>query len=192
MKRAQGEKYIVAALLVVFVVVFVKGPLANRGLFSRPTPPAATMAPTSVTVTTPAPTAATQPADQDIVQSSEPPVGRERKAAYAAHDLRDPFESLLPAAPRPEPVITQDASAALIEREGREWATAMSSSPPPLLNVTGMLWGGTRPKAIINGEVYQVDDVVEGSKVVAIDDRGVTIEHNGTLVRLKPASAFLQ
>lgn len=200
-KKAQSEKYIVAALLVVFVAVFVKGPLASLGLFRSKTP-VATPAPTSVTVTVPVSTAtAARPAGRASVQPAEPQVATgvmgelpaasgERKAAYTAQNLRSPFESLLP---RPEPIATERAFAAVIKgNRERGWATATISSPQaPSLSVTGMLWGGAAPKAIINGKVYQVHDMVEGVKVVAIDRRGVTFDHNGTPIYLKPAPARL-
>ena len=194
MKKAQVEKYVVAALLVVFVAVFVKGPLASLGLFRSKTPAATATAPTSVTVTVPATTAAARLAGQASVQPAEPQVvmgepsaSEEKKAVYTAHDLRDPFESLLPASPRSRPFMADTGSIVGIESGGGVLAT----SPPAAssLHVTGMLWGGAAPKAIINGTVYQVNDVVEGITIVAIDRRGVAIDHNGTRVYLRPSSA---
>ena len=50
------------------------------------------------------------------------------------------------------------------------------------LKVEGVLWGGPRPKAVINGEVYGVRDVINGGKILSIGSRGVLIDYDGTLV----------
>jgi hypothetical protein len=51
------------------------------------------------------------------------------------------------------------------------------------------VWGGTKPKAIIDDEVYGVDDTVQGARILAIDRRGVTIDHLGMRVFYSPSSA---
>ena len=104
-----------------------------------------------------------------------------RESASAGHDggyhaesLRDPMKSLLPP-PAPPPVSPQ--------------AGAKPAAPvimPPAATLEGMLWGGSQPRAILNGEVYQVGDFVAGAKIVSIDRNGVTVEVSGTTFELRP------
>jgi hypothetical protein len=97
-------------------------------------------------------------------------------APYQAESLRDPLKSLLPPAPPPTP----PPSAA---------KAAPPPAVPPSASLQGMLWGGLQPRAIINGEVYHVGDVVAGAKIVAIDPVGVTVDVSGTTFVLTPTGA---
>jgi len=47
--------------------------------------------------------------------------------------------------------------------------------PLPLLEVQGMVWGGTLPQAIINNKVVKIGDVIEGVRIAAIDKNGITV-----------------
>ncbi|MGH2349510.1 MAG: hypothetical protein ACRDFT_08605, partial [bacterium] len=88
--------------------------------------------------------------------------------AYTAFDRRDPFKSYLP-----KPTVSTPAA-------GPDAPVAMTAqSPPPEFRVEGLLWGGPQPKAIINGRLYGIHDVVSGVKIVSIGREGVTIEHLG-------------
>ena len=107
-----------------------------------------------------------------------PPSGPEVR--YTAKDLRDPLVSLLPVKapnrPKPEaPVGQSQAPSAPLQ--------------PPHLTVQGMIWGGARPQALIDRTLYGVGDIVQGAKIVAIDQGGVSIEIQGATFRLTPIQA---
>lgn len=57
------------------------------------------------------------------------------------------------------------SSAAAAKPEGNFRASEMV--------VTGMVWGNLSPKAIINGEIYGVGDVVKDGKIESIDAQGI-------------------
>jgi hypothetical protein len=104
---------------------------------------------------------------QQLASVNAPAVAAPASApAYTAFDRRDPFKSYLPKPAAPD---SQPGAAAV----------KAPPPPPPQLRVEGLLWGDSQPKAIINGKLYQVDDRVQGVRILAISRAGVTIEHMG-------------
>ena len=96
------------------------------------------------------------PIDQDKIRNSAavPKTGAvswTSEVQYSAHELRDPFQNLLP----------QDASLTQPRRrseaQGRDEERQAVVAAPPLI-VQGMMWGGREPNAIINNEIYRVGD----------------------------------
>lgn len=100
------------------------------------------------------------------------------KVEYTADSLRDPFVSLLP---------TGQSAIAKVVTPG-EGGEGSSGEPAtfPALKVQGIIWGGARPQAVIDGEVYDVGDTVQGTRIIGIDHTGVTGEVKGQLVRWVP------
>ena len=191
----------VVGLLTVFAVVLAKGPLLKTLRESRPAvlparPGAiegrAGAAPASPTPAPPQGTAALPAAQPEALDGGALiPASR----SYAAQSFRDPFESRLPA----EPTLAGSAATAW---GGSPYSPAggtptgnggpaSSFATQPPLRVEGVVWGGPRPKAIINGNVYGVNDVVEGVKIMAIDHRGVAVDRGGQLVYYVPSPATL-
>ena len=186
-KKAAVEKRAVVGLLVIFAVILVKGPMSSLGLFRKAARnPGAGPVPAMGKVTM------TKPIGQILKegwQASDPqlePQATTRVASaketgplyYTADEVRDPMESLLPKPPTPLTPKSQGAA-----------KDSPPPPPPPILRIEGLLWGGPEPKAIINGAVYKVDDAVQGAKILAIDRRGVTIEHLGNPVFYAMTSA---
>ena len=180
-KKVQLEQGLVVGLILVLGVIVVKGPLKQmRGSPSRAGQGAK---PLEVLAQKYTPRAEIDPRVMPPPPTLEevvaaPPI------AYTAQEMRDPFKSLLPAAPA-TPRVEPRGPATAAPRGG-------APSVPPELLVQGLVWGGTQPKAIIRGTVYGVGDMVEGVKIVAIDQRGVTIDHEGLSVSYPvaaPASA---
>jgi hypothetical protein len=105
---------------------------------------------------------------------------------YAAFNLRDPFESLLP---QSVPVV----SSSTYPQDGFSGSASVPDSvqgPTPTLPanvvVQGLLLGGENPLAIINRGVYGVGDTVSGAVIVGIDHSGVAFEHQGITTILMP------
>lgn len=181
-QKAALEKRIVIGLVGLFVIAFVTGPMKSLGWFK---PPAAAPAVEKVTISKPLGAVM-----EDFWKRVTPDVGGElgprsepaAPAAYTAHQLRDPFSSLLPQAAE----TPADQLAGL--------PSAVAPPPPPAkrpapeLHVEGLLWGGPTPSAILNGEVYRVGDEIQGDPILSIDRRGVTLEHEGDRVLYPPAS----
>ncbi len=155
-KKAATEGWIVGGLALVFVVVLVNGPLkawqaSQRRIIPAVAAPASgPAAPARAGTTGASPAAAIQ----------EPP-------RYTAADLRDPLREWFP---EEHPAIAV--------------APSMPAAPPalppaPKLQVNGLVWGGLKPKAIIDGEIYALGDMVHGWRITEIGRRGVTLEHSG-------------
>ena len=82
---------------------------------------------------------------------------------------RDPFESILP---------KEDL------RLKKEEAIVKAQVAAPKLKVEGILWGSNKPRAIINGKVYGVGEVIQGmpqTKIHKIEKGVVIIIHEGAV-----------
>ena len=190
-KKAQLEKRVVLALASALAVVFVRGPLMSLGLFQRAGgAPAGRAAQPTGSVDGVAVTASVggmlregwDKLDQQVRSVAALPATTPQAAdaAYTAFDRRDPLKSLLPKPAAPAGA-SWDATGAV--------AVAAPPLPPPELHVEGLLWGGGKPQAIIDGRLYGVQDAVSGAKILAIDRDGVTIEHLGKPVVYSTASS---
>ncbi len=184
-KKVAAEKRIIIGLTMVFMVTFVTGPLKSLGIFGRPAHPIVASPVQAVTMSKPL-GAMVQDQQRKIEMETAlaSSAARDRfmgPVRYKAQDLRDPLQSLLP---EPEPQKAQG---------GYKDRVAQAGPPsPPVLHVQGLLWGGSKPKAIIDGEVYDVGDVVKGAKIVAIVQGGVTVEHEGKSLFYAPPKAPAQ
>ncbi|MFA5320187.1 MAG: hypothetical protein WBE75_02040 [Candidatus Omnitrophota bacterium] len=83
-----------------------------------------------------------------------------REVQYKADGLKDPFKGI-----EQKPVNSQNAAAG-----------AQQSKPLPPLVVSGIIWGGAFPQAIVNRKVVKIGDMVEAEvKVVDITKEGVVV-----------------
>ncbi len=175
-KKVQLEKRIVLGLMVVFAFFFVRGPLRSLGwLRAWGGSPASASAPVAIKPlgTLLVEHQAQHDAQVATAKTPERSVAPVPPPAYTAHAMRDPFTDLFPkAAPPPGP----DPAATL---PGGKEEPAVK---PPTLRVAGVIWGGDAPKAIINGQVYGVNDMVQGARILHIGQDGVTVEHAGSRV----------
>ncbi len=107
--------------------------------------------------------------------SAPVPVMPSASVAYEVDEARDPLANLLlvkKASPAPlSPTPTSDGSG------------AFAPVVPPTPTVQGLMWGGRRPQAVIDGKIYTVGETVQGVTIVAIDKTGVTGEFQGQPVR---------
>lgn len=53
------------------------------------------------------------------------------------------------------------------------------------LTVTGLVWGGDEPKAIINGEIYGIGDTINDAQIIEITKEGIKVSYQGTEHLLK-------
>ena len=44
--------------------------------------------------------------------------------------------------------------------------------------INGLIWGTYKPKAIINGEIYGVGDMLDSAEITKIDKEGITLIFN--------------
>ncbi len=104
---------------------------------------------------------------------------------YVGANYRDPFE--LPLALRAPIVPSEEELPAGVEPEAEVGL--------PAIRVEGMIWGSERPQAIIDGEVYDVGDVVEvydvgdvveEAEIIGIDREGVTLFYKDRKFILRP------
>jgi len=180
-KKAQLEKQIVAGLLVVFGATLLAGPL--RSLLPKPARRAAPVSPAgTVKVSKSIGSMMQETWDKVDPDKQRLPRGGEivkAPALYTAQDARDPLISLIPKEPPPAAVPGTAAA-----------AKPDAPKPVPKLIVTGLVWGGPHPKAVINQKTYGVGDSVEGVTIVDIGRRGVTVEYLGSRYSYAPMSAW--
>ena len=86
---------------------------------------------------------------------------------YTGSELRDPFKSYLP---KTEIGKTR---AAISQELGK-------------LHLTGVIWGGDLPLAIINDKVYRVGESILGIKIIEINKTGVLLQYKEETYILKP------
>lgn len=175
-QKTQLEQRAVIGLALVFLAALLFGP-ARKMLFPQqaklPAPQLpATPVPGSL------PTLMKQYQDRlDPLMDEPEPVRLAASAAqigYSAQYLRDPFLSLLP----------QESAAQIAERVAGAAASPYPAppqrpTPPPVIKLQGVIWGGPAPKAIVEGQLCGIGDVIKGAKIVGIDRQGITIEHEG-------------
>ncbi|MGE5279645.1 MAG: hypothetical protein ACM3L6_02730 [Deltaproteobacteria bacterium] len=98
--------------------------------------------------------------------------------------FRDPFRSFLP--------FDQDLFRQA-EREVREKGMGEEEIPEEeVLNlgqfdVAGLVWGVEQARAIINGKIYGVGDVISDATIVRIDRKGILFEYKGREYQLPRA-----
>lgn len=102
------------------------------------------------------------------LEKQEKPASPERVVRtgveYKAEGLRDPFkESAVPEG----------------QAGGVTAGPEVQEALPPALTVTGLIWGGSLPQAIINDKVVKIGDIIEGAKVTGITKEGVSILFQG-------------
>lgn len=184
-RKSQLEWIGVAVLLVIFAGTLshaMKRPPARRSLepgrtsaFPQVAPRLASTSPTSEAIEQQAlgrPAAAeAKPADSKPAEGSIPIV------QYTADALRDPLVSQLPS--------TMSQQVIVIPPENHAPMPQLEPQPPTF-TIEGVVWGGPRPQAVIDGDVYDVGDTVQGAKIMAIDRTGVTGTMQGRTIRWRP------
>ena len=182
-KKATIETFMAMGLLAIFGLTLARGPLMKM---LKPAPP---LLPASPPPSSEAGAGnAVQLASAPTVVSSQPASSGTLSAAkaYTAYEFRDPFESRLPAPSKVPADSVRDASPSSPPSTPQEQLSESPALPP--LRIEGMLWGGAQPKAIINGNVYGVNDIVNGLTIVAIDHRGVAVNLGGKPVYIMPST----
>jgi len=73
------------------------------------------------------------------------------------------------------------SSIPLFSQENALPAVAPPSPEPPSLCINGIIFGEQNPLAVINGDSFRKDDVIEGARIVRIDESSVTFEFKGAV-----------
>ena len=177
-KKEVVQTIAVVGLAAVLAGVLFMGRPKGVGLFKSPRSGNVTPAP--------APAAAEQQRTierQPTAQPPSTPAASRNASHYTAGDLRDPLKSFLPRAFSPAGSASFQSSAV----GGSATSAASQGAPPPLI-VQGVVWGGPRPQAIINGRVYDIGDTVGGGTIIEINRHGVSLDVDGARVLFSPAS----
>ena len=59
----------------------------------------------------------------------------------------------------------------------------------PALTVSGIAWGGSYPRAIINGKIVKIGDTIEGAEILEIKKEGVVVSYKGQEFTIPVAKA---
>lgn len=109
--------------------------------------------------------------------TSEHPQAQETAISVQPEEefLRNPFQSFLPRKKEEQRIIevssTPDVTAEA--QDAAEDAFDFSS-----LDVSALVWGAVKPKAIIDGEIYGIGDTVRDAKIINISKDGILFEYN--------------
>lgn len=92
---------------------------------------------------------------------------------FTPEGLRDPFDS-----------------SAILKVEKKSDQEGISKEPEihlPELKIQGIVWGGSHPVTIINGNVFKEGDTtVEGAIIIRIQKEGVELDYKGKNFLLPP------
>jgi len=88
---------------------------------------------------------------------------------YKAEGLKNPFQG---------PIVKDSGRTGVVKTPGS------AESKFPSLKVQGIIWGGSLNQAIINNKVVKVGDTIEGTRVISIDEHGITIFFEGKQYKL--------
>lgn len=58
--------------------------------------------------------------------------------------------------------------------------------PKPNFRITGLIWNSPRPQVIINGQVLDIGDEVQGFRIEAINQTGVDVSIRGVTQTVEP------
>ena len=93
--------------------------------------------------------------------------------------FKDPFQSQLPIREIALPILGVKVEVKPIQK-------AEEVINPPMLNITGLVWGASRPQAIINDQVVDIGNVIEDATIININKSGVDISYRGKRFTLDP------
>ena len=108
--------------------------------------------------------------------------------------LRDPFETQFPQklkaidiTVQPENYPSHDIAAAHnISQPGLTPDVPEKKFDPAQFQVNGVVWNTTRPQAIINNQVVNIGDIVNGAKIVSIQKTGIDFAMNQKIYTIRP------
>ncbi|MCA9404793.1 MAG: hypothetical protein KC897_13475, partial [Candidatus Omnitrophica bacterium] len=69
---------------------------------------------------------------------------------------------------------------------GGDTTPAPPPIPKPNFRITGLIWNSPRPQVIINGEVLDIGDEVQGFRIEDINKTGVDVSIRGVTQTVEP------
>lgn len=58
--------------------------------------------------------------------------------------------------------------------------------PKPNFRITGLIWNSSRPQAIINGQVLDIGDEIQGFRIESINPNGIDVSIRGVTLTVEP------
>ncbi|MFH1692064.1 MAG: hypothetical protein ABIC68_05820 [Candidatus Omnitrophota bacterium] len=99
-------------------------------------------------------------------------------------NFRDPFLSALPKKVETKIVSIQTQTESVFEPT----EVGPDEFDYSSLTITGLLWGGNKPVAIINNEIMGIGSQVYGATIIQIDAKGILFEYNDKQFLLQRSS----
>lgn len=84
------------------------------------------------------------------------------------------------AASVPQPEKRQEPIQKIIQTFTAPAAAKSSANPPSRLSINGVMTHGTQNLVLIDGQVYEEGEEVDGVKIIKITSKGATVLENGT------------
>ncbi len=178
--KAKVEGIIALVLLAVFLKMMV-GTLKGTGILGKTSNRSES---TTTSLASNPPNQQTNPSQRSeptMASTAQSTGGQPAVARYTADTVRDPMTSLLPTRMRPE-----QSTGARSTVVPSVVSSPAPSPQPPALAIQGLIWGGPRPQALINGELFDIGETVQGARIVAISRDGITVDVQGSTFVLQP------
>ena len=169
-RKTQLEQRMVLGLVVIFGVSIFRTVFAGRGARASPLLP--------------------QPIAAPLVKQGNEQQETRLGATTKTHANTHPAVSK----PHVDNESSRDPLASLLPKLVTTPATTKPSKPVPTvvkapsLVVSGLIWGGARPQAIVNGKVYDVGDEVQGARILEITREGLTVKTAGKTFTFHPGA----
>jgi hypothetical protein len=104
--------------------------------------------------------------------------------AIQAYTDKNPFKSKLPEKPKEVKAEYEGEPSELTPNVVH--LTPVEPPKPPVMSITGIVWNTDKPQAIINGQVVNPGDTIEGAQIVSIKKSGIDVIFEDVNFTLKP------
>ncbi len=98
---------------------------------------------------------------------------------------KNPFKSKLPEKPQEVKVDNESNPIPLVSTLAQP-PTPIEPPKPPTMSITGIVWNTDRPQAIINGQVVNQGDTIDGAQIVSIKKTGIDVIFEDVNFTIKP------
>ncbi len=158
--KNKNEKLIAIALLIVLIIILF--PMFKRGAAGK-------IITNKITKKTASGPSSTSAENKNISPEESPDA-----AEYKEEGSKDPFSV---------PDSFRNVISHLLVPKQEDVAL-------PSLSVSGAVWGGASPQAIINGKILKEGDTIEGATILKIEKEGIILLYRGRQVTIPLSKPF--
>lgn len=134
------------------------------------------------------------------------PAGAQPEGNVTLEPIRNPFVPQLPEKPKIDETATTSVQTQLQQTgttpppansgtgttppktaaQGGETTPVPPPVPKPNFRISGLIWNSPRPQVIINGQVLDIGDEIQGFRIESINQTGVDVSIRGVTLTVEP------